>query len=450
MKYCLLLLFICLISCARPGLCLAESFTTIQGKVGEERIKEVSLYSIHDGNAIKISTTQVAENGSFGFAFDTFYEGFYLISGNPFCLQRLYIKKGEHIRVILFEKQLEWDENCSPENKLLHEWESLLAGFKARTYYAMLGFEKFTPTQLTGSLDTLITEARKYSRKLRTASPAFQSLMDGTVKLDMCYLASFHLINRENPGDTVVKSFRRVITPSAFSGTAVAGNSFGWETLQNYWSTRQTYDHITPTLEMCFQEMEAPEVRGLLLLSELSEQKSYPDFEKLMKAYSKYLSPTQLPKAHHIGAKLFEPRLGEMAADFTYPDANGKLISLSDFRGKVVVVGTWASWCAPCVKHLPDFCETSKLYSPDSVVFIGVSFNSLKEKGNWLKAIEKFGLANTTLQLLAGGFTELAEYYRLDSVGKYLIFDREGRIASLDAPCEKQELKTLIDKVVRE
>src|SRR5262245_31657604 len=47
-------------------------------------------------------------------------------------------------------------------------------------------------------------------------------------------------------------------------------------------------------------------------------------------------------------------RIGQMAPDFTVKDVEGRQVSLSDYRGKLVFVNFWASWCVPCAKEMPD------------------------------------------------------------------------------------------------
>ncbi|NQV15421.1 TlpA family protein disulfide reductase [bacterium] len=66
--------------------------------------------------------------------------------------------------------------------------------------------------------------------------------------------------------------------------------------------------------------------------------------------------------------------LAKMAPDFTLTDTNGEEISLSDFKGKVIIVDFWATWCGPCRMEIPSFIELQKQYG-DDVVILGVSLD---------------------------------------------------------------------------
>jgi peroxiredoxin len=62
------------------------------------------------------------------------------------------------------------------------------------------------------------------------------------------------------------------------------------------------------------------------------------------------------------------------AYDFELKDLDGKSHRLSDFRGKVVILDFWDTWCPPCRKEIPGFVELQKEYKDDGFVMIGVAF----------------------------------------------------------------------------
>lgn len=59
--------------------------------------------------------------------------------------------------------------------------------------------------------------------------------------------------------------------------------------------------------------------------------------------------------------------------DFTMPDLNGKDVSLSSFRGKVILLNFWATWCGPCKAEIPGFVELQDQYGKDGLIIVGYS-----------------------------------------------------------------------------
>jgi peroxiredoxin len=67
--------------------------------------------------------------------------------------------------------------------------------------------------------------------------------------------------------------------------------------------------------------------------------------------------------------------LGEKVPDFTLRTDDGQPTSLSDFRGKVVVLNFWASWCGPCVDELPSLKQFAQRYADSDIVVLGISLD---------------------------------------------------------------------------
>ena len=74
-----------------------------------------------------------------------------------------------------------------------------------------------------------------------------------------------------------------------------------------------------------------------------------------------------------------QERVHPEAPDFTLKDLDGNELKLSDYRGKVVVLDFWATWCPPCRKGIPDFVEMQEKYGEDKFVVIGINLDQGKE-----------------------------------------------------------------------
>jgi len=68
------------------------------------------------------------------------------------------------------------------------------------------------------------------------------------------------------------------------------------------------------------------------------------------------------------------PRIGSAAPDFTVQDSDRK-VTLSDFRGKIVVLNFWATWCPPCVEEMPSLVQLQRRFKDKNVVLLGVSLD---------------------------------------------------------------------------
>ena len=142
-----------------------------------------------------------------------------------------------------------------------------------------------------------------------------------------------------------------------------------------------------------------------------------------------------------------KPEDRKMAPDFTLNDASGKPVMLSEFRGKVVLLNFWATWCAPCRTEIPWFTEFQKAYGDRDFVVLGVS---LDEDG-W-KSVKPYMEENRMNYRVMIGNDDIARLYGgVKSLPTTLIIDRSGRIAVTHVGlCNRSEYEAAAKGLVAE
>lgn len=125
-------------------------------------------------------------------------------------------------------------------------------------------------------------------------------------------------------------------------------------------------------------------------------------------------------------AKLEHIQPGQTAPDFTLPDTDGNLVSLSSFRGQYVLMDFWASWCPDCRRENPAVVALYQQYKEKNFTVLGVSLDRSREP--WLKAIEKDGLTWTHVSDVKGWQSEPAQLYAIRWIPTTYLLDTEGKI----------------------
>ena len=124
------------------------------------------------------------------------------------------------------------------------------------------------------------------------------------------------------------------------------------------------------------------------------------------------------------------PKEGEPAIDFNYPDIEGNEFSLSSFKGDLVYVDVWATWCGPCKAEIPSLQKLETDYHGKDITFMSVSVDTDKEA--WQKMVAEKELGG--VQLWADGWSKITKDYAIFGIPRFMLFDSEGNVISTNAP----------------
>jgi peroxiredoxin len=115
------------------------------------------------------------------------------------------------------------------------------------------------------------------------------------------------------------------------------------------------------------------------------------------------------------------------APDFTLIDANSRPVKPSDYKGKVVLLNFWASWCGPCKTEIPWFIEFEKTYKDRGFETLGVSM----DENGW-QAVSPFVKQTAVNYPVVIGNDQVAQLYGgIDALPSTFLIDRDGRIAAV-------------------
>ena len=118
------------------------------------------------------------------------------------------------------------------------------------------------------------------------------------------------------------------------------------------------------------------------------------------------------------------PYGGSTAADFTLQDLNGNKVKLSDYKGKVVLLEFWATWCPPCRASIPGIEKLHETYKNKGLAVLAVSL----DEGGW-DTVKSFVQKNGITYLVLRGNEEVAEKYQVRTIPLILILDKDGKIS---------------------
>ena len=135
---------------------------------------------------------------------------------------------------------------------------------------------------------------------------------------------------------------------------------------------------------------------------------------------------------------------GEQSPEITLPNAKDSLVNLSSYRGKIVLVDFWASWCGPCRTANPKVVKLYHKYKGQGFEVFGVALDA--KKSDWLRAVSRDKITYTQVIDKAAWNSKVAETFGVNQIPTSFLLDKTGQIVAVDL--EGDELEQRIKKLL--
>ena len=138
-------------------------------------------------------------------------------------------------------------------------------------------------------------------------------------------------------------------------------------------------------------------------------------------------------------------QIGKAAPEFSLPDTTGTMVSLSDFKGKYVLLDFWASWCPPCRRENPNVVKAFNDFKDKNFTVVGISLD--KDKDKWLEAIVSDNLTWTHVSDLKYWDSEIPALYGVRGIPANVLLDPDGVIIARNITGE--QLHETLESVIK-
>ncbi|MEO6681238.1 MAG: TlpA disulfide reductase family protein [Ginsengibacter sp.] len=235
-------------------------------------------------------------------------------------------------------------------------------------------------------------------------------------------IGEFRNTTKEDQADTAFISKRKLKLDQASRSLDSIMGDYVLQNPDNYFS-------FTALDQIAGPYMEAEKIESL--------------FGKLSPRLQKGLKGKELEAAITLA---LTTSIGKIAPDFSHKDINGKEISLSQYRGKYVLLDFWASWCAPCRAENPNVVKAYDQYKAKSFTVLGLSVDREVDRDKWLKAVEEDALP--WAQILDEAEKSTADIYSIKSIPANYLINPEGVIIAKNLRGKELHdvLEELLDK----
>jgi thiol-disulfide isomerase/thioredoxin len=434
----------------------------------------ITIHRVVDGGLEKIIGISNSKENTFLLPCVIKEEGFYYLL-SPRWKLRVYLKPSDKLELAIDGKSGSYEvTDGSEENQLMQKWQQLISPITAYGYNSvMIQKDSFDLNAYQKIYEGLEPSIANFRGNINHTGSRFSKLFKMAIDVDKELAPILFLFNssskKTNGFVSTPKNFNDV---PAFYQRFIQTNKFRDASILNigeakYYMNLYTKLVIAALPEEKRKQLTQSEKLGLKInaisndtlksyffkeqISEI-EINNLTEFRSTFEPYKKYATTASVKKQYTEKYQAFisdTAYVGKSSYNFSLPDSTGRMISMKDFKGKVVFIDVWATWCGPCREQFPFLKEIEEEYKDNSdIVFMGISIDRAKDRQKWLKAMKKEDLHG--VQLLDDMGKTFARKYEIVGIPRFLLVSKDGKWIEVRCPRPeaKEELKRYLDKAL--
>lgn len=429
-----------------------KDFACITGTYkGKSDGKEIQLFKVEHGTTTKVASSAIGNDGKFGFIHSVETPGLYVVNvvwsesqrkdRKDHNLKRFYLENGTNIDIDLKDGSYILNQTNNNKNKLLSQWNNqvdTLFTYSHGFMYQSTTYKDFFPF-LPGQVE----KKDEFKTKINSGDAKFDELMKLMLETDMATSAftflhtprMFHPKKEDYPDyyNTVLehakpKSERLLELPHGLAFMRLYATFCVGQLPRKL--------HRNEYLKVSLFQISNDLLRGYYALDLAKRFKTYDNnylsFREFADTYLKNDYLKEEFKKFELSIRTFEK--GSPAVDFSGTDVNGKTHKLSDYKGNLVYVDVWATWCGPCKGQIPALKELEKKLHGKAITFLSISLDEQKNRQKWVDFVKKEQLGGVQIIADKAFDSEVAKAYGINGIPRFMLFDKEGKVVTIDAP----------------
>lgn len=430
--------------------------------VGEEEEVEIHLSKVEHGRTAKVATSTIGADGRFGFTYAVEKPGIFVVNvvwkegqrkvSKDHDLNRYYLSNGASVDIELKEDSYKLISSNCPKNELLTTWNNQVDTVFTYSHgftYTVTTFENFFPV-----LPQFTEQAIAFKKTINTGDDEFDELMTLMVETDMnlAALQFLYTPRTKHPNRDVYPDYYDYIleegTPESDRVLELA-NGYNYVDRFAMYAIDSSPDKPSYDERFTKAMLSIPNdlLKGYYALEYIKGFRTYNDgyisFKQLAAPY--FLNNYLKEEAKNFEMSIQKFDKGEPAFDFAGTDVNGKEHKLSDFKGNVVYVDVWATWCGPCKQQIPALKKLEKQFHGKPVTFLSISVDKPRDRQKWIDFVKKENLKGVQIMADKAFDSDVTKAYRINGIPRFMLFDKAGNIVSIDAP--RPSDKTIINQL---